>query len=45
MIAVLETQDDFEIVGYDPHDAIKGDITVVGGFNEKDRKNFLDKKK
>jgi thymidylate synthase len=23
---------DFELVGYDPHPAIKGDITVVGGF-------------
>jgi thymidylate synthase len=24
--------EDFELVGYDPHPAIKGDITVVGGF-------------
>jgi thymidylate synthase len=23
---------DFELVGYDPHPPIKGDITVVGGF-------------
>lgn len=26
------TIDDFEVVGYDPHPPIKGDITVVGGF-------------
>ena len=24
--------EDFELVGYDPHPPIKGDITVVGGF-------------
>jgi len=24
--------EDFELVGYDPHPSIKGDITVVGGF-------------
>jgi thymidylate synthase len=24
--------EDFELVGYNPHDAIKADITVVGGF-------------
>lgn len=24
--------------GYDPHDTIKGDLTVAGGFDEKDRK-------
>ena len=24
--------EDFELVGYDPHPLIKGDITVVGGF-------------
>lgn len=24
--------EDFELVGYDPHPAIKGEITVVGGF-------------
>ena len=24
--------------GYDPHPAIKGELTVAGGFNEKDRK-------
>ena len=23
---------DFEVVGYDPHPPIKGEITVVGGF-------------
>lgn len=26
------TYEDFEIVGYDPHPPIKGDVTVVGGF-------------
>ncbi|NMC35818.1 thymidylate synthase [Candidatus Beckwithbacteria bacterium] len=26
------TYEDFEIVGYNPHPAIKGEITVVGGF-------------
>ena len=34
------TYDDFTIEGYDPHPPIKGEITVVGGFNEKDRKRF-----
>jgi thymidylate synthase len=29
--------EDFEITDYDPHPALKGDITVVGGFDEKDR--------
>lgn len=29
--------EDFTLEGYDPHPPIKGDITVVGGFNEKDR--------
>ena len=24
--------EDFELVGYNPHPPIKGDITVVGGF-------------
>ncbi|HYD34679.1 MAG TPA: thymidylate synthase [Vitreimonas sp.] len=38
--------EDFEIVGYDPHPPIKGEITVVGGFKEEDRKKFVkDKKK
>lgn len=37
--------EDFEIVGYNPHPPIKGDITVVGGFNEKDRKDFTFKGK
>ncbi len=32
--------EDFELVGYNPHPPIKGEITAVGGFNEKDRKNF-----
>jgi thymidylate synthase len=32
--------EDFELIGYDPHPQIKGEITVVGGFNEKDRKEF-----
>lgn len=30
--------DDFELVGYNPYPPIKGDITVVGGFNEEDVK-------
>jgi thymidylate synthase len=29
--------EDFMLEGYDPHPPIKGDITVVGGFNEADR--------
>lgn len=37
--------EDFELIGYDPHPPIKGEITVVGGFNEKDRKEFSFKKK
>ena len=37
--------EDFTLEGYDPHPPIKGEITVVGGFNEKDRKDFsFDKK-
>jgi thymidylate synthase len=32
--------DDFKILDYDPHPAIKGDITVVGGFDEKERAIF-----
>ena len=32
--------EDFELVDYNPHPPIKGEITVVGGFNEKDRKDF-----
>lgn len=36
--------EDFTIEGYDPHPPIKGEITVVGGFNEKDRKEFNFKK-
>ncbi len=37
--------DDFNIENYNPHPSIKGDITVVGGFNEKDRKSFTFMKK
>jgi thymidylate synthase len=37
--------EDFEIVGYDPHPPIKGQITVVGGFKEEDRKTMMDKSK
>jgi len=36
--------EDFVIEGYDPHDSIKADITIVGGFNEKDREEFRKKK-
>lgn len=36
--------EDFELVDYNPHPPIKGEITVVGGFNEKDRKDFKFKK-
>ena len=32
--------EDFTVEDYDPHPPIKGEITVVGGFNEKDRKDF-----
>lgn len=32
--------EDFTLENYDPHPLIKGDITVVGGFHEKDRKDF-----
>lgn len=32
--------DDFKVLDYDPHPAIKGDITVVGGFDEKERGIF-----
>jgi thymidylate synthase len=32
------TFDDFELVGYEPEKGIRADITVVGGFEEKDRK-------
>lgn len=32
--------EDFTIEDYNPHPPIKGDITVVGGFNTKDRKDF-----
>jgi thymidylate synthase len=37
--------EDFTLEGYDPHPLIKGEITVVGGFNEKDRKDFSFNKK
>jgi thymidylate synthase len=29
--------EDFTLEGYDPHPPIKGEITLVGGFNEADR--------
>ncbi|GIK27637.1 MAG: thymidylate synthase [Chloroflexi bacterium] len=32
--------EDFTLEGYDPHPVIRGEITVVGGFNEEDRKEF-----
>ena len=34
------TYDDFTLEDYDPHPLIRADITVVGGFNEEDRKEF-----
>jgi thymidylate synthase len=37
--------EDFTIEGYDPHPPIKAEITVVGGFNEADRKKFVKEKK
>lgn len=37
--------EDIELIDYESHPPIKGDITVVGGFNEKDRKDFSYKKK
>ncbi len=37
--------EDFELIEYDPHPPIKGEITVVGGFHEKDRKDFSFKDK
>jgi len=39
------TIDDFKIIDYDPHPAIKGEITAVGGFNEKERIDFKNKEK
>ncbi len=36
------TIDDFKLLDYESHPPIKGEITVVGGFNEKDRE--FDKK-
>lgn len=36
--------EDFTLEGYNPHPPIKGEITVVGGFNEKDRKAMKKKK-
>jgi thymidylate synthase len=35
--------EDFELEGYDPHPPIKGEITVVGGFNEADREKLQQK--
>ncbi len=37
--------EDFTLEGYDPHPTIKAAITTVGGFNEKDRKDFSYKDK
>lgn len=37
------TFEDIELVGYQPHPPIKGQITVVGGFNEKDREKLAQK--
>ena len=34
------TYEDFKLVDYDPHPALKAEITVVGGFNEKDREKI-----
>jgi thymidylate synthase len=34
------TYEDFKLENYDPHSTIKGEITVVGGFNEKDREYY-----
>lgn len=31
--------EDIELVGYDPHPGLKGELTVAGGFDEKDRTN------
>ena len=36
--------EDFILEGYNPHPPIKGEITVVGGFNEKDRKAIKKKR-
>jgi len=33
--------EDFELSGYEPHPSIRGEITVVGGFNESDRDEFM----
>lgn len=35
------TYDDFDLSGYDPHPSIRGEITVVGGFNEADRDEYM----
>jgi len=29
-----------KLEGYDPHPLLKGDLTVAGGFQEKDRKGI-----
>jgi thymidylate synthase len=34
------TYDDFTLEDYDPHPLIRAAITVVGGFNDEDRKEF-----
>jgi len=35
--------EDFEVVGYNPYGSIKAEITVVGGYTEKDRQAIKDK--
>lgn len=35
--------DHFTLEGYDPHPPIKGELTVAGGFQEKDRREFVKK--
>jgi thymidylate synthase len=37
--------EDFEIVDYDPHPTIKAPIANIGGFNPKDNKQFVMKKR
>ena len=32
--------DKVELIGYDPHPGLKGELTVAGGFSEQDRREF-----